>query len=209
MAASDPSNDDPRLQLEPTSGRSRLWLLLLTVAVPVLLAAMASLLPGHGPAPYWLPDLVPPWLAVPLFVLVLAAAIWFALDRLMQRHRLRLDAGTLEIVTTLYRLRLPLSDLQLDAARVVAIDERPELKPMLKSNGMALPGFRSGWFRSRTFKKLFVATAGGKRLLWLPTSRGHALLLQVRQPQVLLEHLRELAADATAAARMTASARAR
>jgi hypothetical protein len=74
---------------------------------------------------------------------------------------------------------------------------------------MALPGFRSGWFRSRTFKKLFVATAGGKRLLWLPTSRGHALLLQVRQPQVLLERLRELAADATTAARMTASARPR
>lgn len=209
MAARDPSNDDPRLQLEPASGRSRLWLLLLTVAVPVLLAAMASLLPGRGPAPYWLPGLLPPWLAVPLFVLVLAAAIWFALDRLMQRHRLRLDTGMLEIVTTLYRLRLPLSDLQIDAARVVAIDERPELKPMLKSNGMALPGFRSGWFRSRTFKKLFVATAGGKRLLWLPTSRGHALLLQVRQPHVLLERLRELAADATAGAQMTAGVRAR
>jgi hypothetical protein len=209
MAVRDPSANDPRLQLEPASGSSRLWLLLLTVAVPVLLAAMAPLLPGHGPAPYWLPDLLPPWLVGPLFVLVLTAAIWFALDRLMQRHRLRLDAGMLEIVTTLYRQRLPLSDLQLDAARVVAIDERPELKPMLKSNGMALPGFRSGWFRSRTFKKLFVATAGGKRLLWLPTTRGHALLLQVRQPQVLLERLRELAADATTGARMTTGARAR
>ena len=209
MAASDPSTNDPRLQLEPASGSSRLWLLLLTVIAPVLLAAMASLLPGPGPTPYWLPDLLPPWLVGPLFVLVLTIAIWFALDRLMQRHRLRLDAGMLEIVTTLYRQRLPLSDLQLDAARVVAIDERPELKPMLKSNGMALPGFRSGWFRSRTFKKLFVATAGGKRLLWLPTTRGHALLLQVRQPQVLLERLRELAADATTGARMTAGARAR
>jgi hypothetical protein len=95
----------------------------------------------------------------------------------------------------------------LDAAREGAIDEHPELKPMLKSNGMALPGFRSGWFRSRAFKKLFVATAGGERLLWLPTRRGFALLLQPRQPQALLDRLHELAAAAATGERMTTGAR--
>lgn len=209
MATGALSAVDPRLQLEPASGRSRLWLLLLAVALPVLLAAIAPWLPGHRPAPYWLGDALPPWLLGPLFVLGLTAAIWFAMDRLVQRHRLQLDAGRLEIVTTLYRQRLPLADLQLDAARVVAIDEHPELKPMLKSNGIALPGFCSGWFRSRAFKKLFVATAGGKRLLWVPTRRGHALLLQPRQPQALLDRLRQLATDATAGNRMTAGSRAR
>lgn len=216
VAARTPSIDDPRLQLEPASGRSRLWLLLLTVALPVLLSLLLPLLAdgGQPPALRWFADSLaaPEWLDLllgPLLVAAVTGAIWFALDRLMHRHRLRLDGAGLGIVTTFYRQHLALPELRLDAARVVAIDEHPELKPMLKSNGMALPGFRSGWFRSRTFKKLFVASAGGKRLLWLPTTRGHALLLQVRQPQLLLERLRALAADATPVAGMTARPRAR
>ena len=43
---------------------------------------------------------------------------------------------------------------------------------LLKSNGYALPGFRSGWFRLRNWQKAFVATSDGERVLWLPTSRG-------------------------------------
>lgn len=192
---------DPRLQLEPVSGRGRLWLLLLTVVLPVSLSlvlpllgggdnATARLIDGSLAASRWLDQLFGP-----LLVAAIASLVWFALDRLTRRHRLQLNATGLEVLTTFYRQKLALSELQLEAARVISIDEHPELKPMLKSNGMALPGFRSGWFRSRNFKKLFVATAGGEQLLWLPTSRGHSLLLQPRQPRALLQRLRELAAD--------------
>ena len=41
-----------------------------------------------------------------------------------------------------------------------------------------------------------VAASDGERLLWLPTTRGFDLLLQPRDPQRLLERLRELAAPA-------------
>ena len=215
-----PSNDDPRLQLEPASGRSRLWLWLLGAALPIALGAAVSLLARPGQSTddllagdwrvrLWAGFTLPDYLLGPLLVAAIALIVCVALDRLMRRQRLRLDGTGLDIVTTLYHQRLSLSDLQLDIARVVAIDERPELKPLLKTNGVALPGFRSGWFRSRSFGKLFVATAGGERLLWLPTTRGHALLLQPRQPQRLLERLRELAADTATGARMTAGVRAR
>lgn len=219
VGARTTSIDDPRLQLEPASGRSRLWLWLLGAALPSALAGLFALLdPGASVdrlvADDWRMRLwagfpLPDRLLVPLLVAAVAVAVCALLDRLLRRHRLRVDASGLEIVTTLYRRKLALSDLQLDAARVVAIDERPELKPLLKTNGMALPGFASGWFRSRAFKKLFVATAGGDRLLWLPTRRGFALLLQPRQPQALLDRLRALAADAASGERMTAAARAR
>jgi hypothetical protein len=112
---------------------------------------------------------------------------------MLKRHRLQLDVGGLEIATTFYKQRIPLADLKLDAARVVRLDEHPDLKPMLKSNGYALPGFRSGWFRLRNWQKAFVATSDGERTLWLPTTRGLGLLLQPRDPQRLLDRLRELA----------------
>jgi hypothetical protein len=201
MAARDPSTNDPRLQLEPASGRSRLWLLLLTVVLPVSLSLLLPLLAGgdHAAARFIDDSLVASrWLGRwigPLLVAAITGMAWCVLDRLMHRHRLQLDGQGLAIVTTFYHQHFALLDLQLDTAKVIDLDEYPELKPMIKSNGMALPGFRSGWFRSRAFKKLFVATAGATRLLWLPTRKGHDLLLQPRQPQVLLDRLREMAAQ--------------
>ena len=79
---------------------------------------------------------------------------------------------------------------------MVDLDEHTELKPSWKTNGTALPGFKSGWFRMRNRHKAFVAMTTGPRVLWLPTSKGHDLLLQPRQPQALLDRLREMAATA-------------
>ena len=195
MAIRASKSDDPRLQLEPASLRSRLWLFLLTVALPMLLMIVLPLFLGDARgaiARFPGADLLPPQLLLPMWVMVVTVPIWAAINWLMSRHRLSVDAGGIEVVTTLYRNRVPLQELELDAARVIDIDEYPERRPFFKTSGVAMPGFRSGWFHTRKLKKEFIATAGGKRLLWLPTTRGYALLLQPRNPKALLDRLLEL-----------------
>jgi hypothetical protein len=192
-------NDDPALQLVPAGGRSRVWLFALTVGLPVL-ATLIGVAWGHVPAgeSWWgTGNRGGDALIAMLVVAVAAGAIALFLASMLKRHRLRLDAGGLEVTTTFYRQRLALAELQPGAARVLRLDEHPELKPWLKSNGYALPGFRSGWFRLRNWRKAFVATSDGERLLWLPTTRGFDLLLQPRDPQRLLDRLRELASPPT------------
>lgn len=187
------------LQLEPVSARSRALLAMLTFVLPVALSIVLPLLgQGQSGAAHWIHETlrasraVEQWLG-PVLVAAVAGAIWLVTDRLLLRHDLRIDDAGIDLRTTLYRRRLPWSDLDLAAARVIDIDEHPEDKPLLKSNGVSIPGFRSGWFRSRTLKKLFVATAGGSRLLWLPTRLGYTLLLQPRSPVAVLEQLRQRA----------------
>lgn len=123
-------------------------------------------------------------------VLALSLLLWFGFDRLMRRHRLRLEATRIEIVSSFYRRSLALDELRVAEARVVDLDERTELRPLLKTNAMATPGFRSGWFRLRNREKAFVAMASGPRVLWIPTTAGFGLMLEVGQPQALLERLR-------------------
>ena len=181
------------MQLLPASGRSRAWLFALTVGLPVLLT-MIGVAMGHAPTgeSLWgIGNRGADALIAMLVVALVTGAIAVFLDRMLKRHRLLLDADGIEIATTFYKQRIAFSDLKLDAARVVRLDEHPELKPLLKSNGYALPGFRSGWFRLRNWQKAFVATSEGERTLWLPTSRGFGLLLQPRDPQRLLDRLRE------------------
>lgn len=192
---------DPRWQLVPAGAASRWWAVLLGVALPLAMSLAVPLLAlrsggelGGGMLQrLWGVGWLPPALALLPWVLAVVAPIGLFVQWAMSRQRLGVDAGGIEVVSGLFRDRVALPDLALDEARVIDLDEHPEHKPFLKSGGIALPGFRSGWFRGRRLQRLFVATAGGRRVLWLPTTRKHALLLEVRQPQALLERLRELA----------------
>lgn len=190
---------EAELQLVPASGRAHLWLAILVLGMPAVIAVVVLTATGTTPQ-----DLLDRFLdspLVPLLVGVFVVLLWFALDRLMRRHHLRLDAQGLEVTTSLYRQKLTLDQLQLGDARVIDLGERTDLAPLLKFNGLFLPGFRSGWFLTRRFKKQFAAMAGGKRVLWLPTTKGHPLLLQPRNPQALLDRLRTLSTSRQAESR--------
>lgn len=179
-------------QLEQASASARAWLIGLTAVLPVLIAGIAM---GLGISQGETLDL--PVDDVPLgIVLVLAGlallggAIGYAIHLAMRRHRVVVDDDGIEVATTFYRRRLGWGALKLDEARLVDLGEHTEYKPSFKSNGTAIPGFRSGWFRLRNRQKALVAMAGGPRVLWLPTTAGYGLLLQPRQPRALLDHLR-------------------
>lgn len=174
---------DPRLQLQPAPGRARAWLAALMVGLPIALIGASIAMQQQADAP-----------AALIWAAGAVVLMFVVIDRALRRHRLGIDDGVLDVATTFYRRKLALDELRLDQARVIDLAERTEFKPMLKTNGASLPGFRSGWFRLRNRSRAFVAIADGPRVLWLPTTRGYGLLLQPRQPQALLQHLRELAA---------------
>ena len=188
---------DPRLQLVPPGTQPRLWMFGLCVLLPVLVTA-AMLLAVKGGDTHWNfagGDPLMVGVAIIGAELLLMSVIWALLDRAMHRHRLTLSADSLEVKTSFYSRLVPLSELKLDEARVIDLDERTEFKPVVKTNGYSVPGFHSGHFRLRNREKAFVAVAGERRALWLPTTRNAGLLLQPQQPDALLNRLRELATN--------------
>jgi hypothetical protein len=189
---------DPRLQLVPPGSRPRLWMFGLCVLLPILVT-VAALLAVEGGDTHWDFAGGDPIMVGAVIVGVealLMSAIWALLDRAMHRHRLALSADSLEVKTSFYSRIVPLSELRLDEARVIDLDERTEFKPGVKTNGYSVPGFHSGHFRLRNREKAFVAIAGERRALWLPSSHNSpGLLLQPQQPDALLNQLRELATN--------------
>lgn len=185
--------DDRTHQLVAPGLKPRAILFALALALPLTVIVAATLWEqapdqaGAAASGGFSPDMVT--LGTATFLLVL----WLLLDLVTKRHRLQLDREQIRIRTSFYTRNLALSELRLDRARVVELDERPEFKPVLKTNGYALPGFKSGHFRLRSGEKAFVAIAGGHRVLWLPTTSGKGLLLQPHEPDALLKRLRELA----------------
>lgn len=124
--------------------------------------------------------------------LVVMPLITLALSLLCQRRAITLGNGQLDIVSTLYRKRVPLTSLRLERARVVNFDEHPELKPGNKSNGIQFPGFRSGHFHMGDGGKGFCLITDNRRVLILPLRDGSTLMLSPEQPRALLNALRHL-----------------
>jgi len=186
-------------QLEPVSTAARLWLLALAVLLPmgIVLGSLAYTTNDPGPKRLIGDSESLTILVVVGGTLLLCLAIHWVISRAMRRHHVTVDGDGFEVRTTFYGRKLGWGELQLQQARVVDLDEHTELKPMLKTNGTSLPGLHSGWFRLRNRRKALVAMVGGPRVLHLPTTQGYELLLQPRQPQALLERLRELAPPAT------------
>ena len=186
---------DARWQLTPPATGARVLMFVLVVVLPLAVTAATLLLAMTGAPPADHAAAGPtPWMTLAMVALIVVVA-WLALDRFgFARRGLRLDGATLEVRTGMRRHAYAIADLQLERARIVDLREHTALKARWRTNGIAAPGIRGGWFRLRDGSRALLATAGGDRVLWLPTRNGHALLLEPRSPQALLDRLRRMAA---------------
>lgn len=184
--------------LNPVSRQARVWLFALAVLLPlgITVAALGMVLAqmpaaagnSASGALSWPLTLLPAGIA-----LLAALSVWWFSLHAINRRRVVLVGNSIEVTTLMARERVALAELDLTRARVADLDERTELQPLLKLWGAGLPGFRSGWFLLRNRRRALLATAGGRRVLWLPTQRRFDLLLDLQQPQAALDALRERA----------------
>jgi hypothetical protein len=112
---------------------------------------------------------------------------------LARRRSVTLEAGVLVIRAGMHTRRVKASRLELERARIVDLEERPELLPGRGTFGASLPGYQTGWFRTRQWGKGFYLLTDRRRVLWLPEHDGPHLLLSLQHPQALLAALNAIA----------------
>ena len=124
-------------------------------------------------------------------VLVLVTAVLGLSLLAMKRRSVTLAGQVLDVRAALFRERTPVTDIDLEKARVVDLAERMDLRPAVKTMGMSLPGFHAGRFRLRgKLVKAFCLITDRDRVLWLPLHNGKdQLLLSMERPQDLLDAL--------------------
>ena len=132
---------------------------------------------------------IPPLLVLAGQALVAATVLLVLLP--LWRRRVAFDGRRLRVDSTYYTREAPIAEFDLDGARVVDLRERTELRPLLKSNGYALPGFHSGHFRLRDWKRrAFCLVTDPSKVLALPHADGRVWLLSFEHPEAVLDILR-------------------
>ena len=126
-------------------------------------------------------------LAVPvalIFPLVAVAVGWS-----IYRRKIRLVDKAL--LTGIFGWKkVPVSELDLDAAVVLDLEQHRELQPTFKLAGTSMPGYRSGWFRLRDKRIAYLLLTDWRRVLVLPKRDGKVILFSPQRPDALLDALR-------------------
>jgi hypothetical protein len=168
------------IELDLPQQRAYPWLWALTLFIPIFVFGLVWLL-DDGTAPVHL---------ILLIGLVPVVAIVLLLQLAMRRQRAWVEDGVLHVVSTFYHRRIALASLDLDGARVLSLREQPQWKPWLRTNGFALPGMISGWYRLPQWRKAFAAYGDPDRVLCMDAG-DYVLLLGAAHPTATLDKLRQ------------------
>jgi hypothetical protein len=91
-----------------------------------------------------------------------------------------------------YGRMIPARELVPAEAKVVDISEGP-YRPVMRTGGTAMPGYRAGWFRLRNGHKALLYVTDPNRVVLVPTTAGYDVLLSVAETPEFLNRLHGMA----------------
>jgi len=109
----------------------------------------------------------------------------------MRNPCVEIHSRELRVRGDLYGRSIAIEKLQPEKARIVDLREEAELKPVLRANGIGVPGYQVGWFRLNNGEKALLYMTDESKVTCLPTTESYALLLSVESAEEFLEALRQ------------------
>lgn len=166
MGATDSSTD--ALQLQGPSLKALGGLALLVVAVPTAVTALALQVSSQRSG----------WSAATVVaaVALCSLAAFAALAWASSRRSLTLTQQGLELRSGFNALKLLSTEIDIGGIRVIDPDRENGYRIAWRTNGIAFPGFQSGWFKSKAGGTLFVVRSGSDCVV-VPCRIGFDLLL--------------------------------
>ena len=126
--------------------------------------------------------IVPPLVSLALLALLMNAG---------RRVRFELSDDALRIRGDLYGRTIPRSVLQVAQASVIDMKGHPTFGRMLRTNGIGLPNYLSGWFRPHGGGRALLFVTDRARVVAVPTTAGYQLLLSPADPDGFLATLQK------------------
>jgi hypothetical protein len=127
---------------------------------------------------------LPLLVAATITPLIVALALVMVL-RSLRRARVYIAQGELVIQPGFGGKRIALSALRKHGLSVVDLNERTDLKPMIRLWGTGLPGFAGGRFRLRNGETAVCLLLERNRVSYLRSDDGTSVLLSLREPEKL------------------------
>jgi hypothetical protein len=94
-----------------------------------------------------------------------------------------LTGEAVRIRAPMYGRSIPLRDVQVDGVEVLDLNEHPERGLSWRTNGMGLPGYKAGWFNTKSGEKVLAFVTDRRSVVYIPTRNNYGVLLSMADPK--------------------------
>lgn len=134
---------------------------------------------------------IPFWIMFALAVVIVGVAIMSVyIVFSLKSVKAEVTQEGVRVTGDMYGRFIPFEDLSRQEARIIDWNKETEFKPTWRTNGIALPGYLSGWFRLRNKEKALLFVTDVSAVVYVPTKRGYSLLLSPQNPKDFLKELK-------------------
>jgi len=130
-----------------------------------------------------------------ILVLAVVVAITYSMLSSSKNSTFELSSAGLRLRGDFYGRMIPAAHLKTSEIARVDLDASP-YRPTSRTNGIAVPGYRAGWFRLRNGHKGLLYVTDPKRVVVVPTTEGYDVLLSVVDADRFVERVRALSGTA-------------
>jgi len=113
-------------------------------------------------------------LLIPAVLLV--GVLWFTWPRAL---KVEVGPENLRLRGSVYARVIPRAALLVEGLRVVDLRGNSPFALTRRTNGIGLPQYSVGWFRTRSGEKALAFVTQRDHVVYLPTREGYALLLSI------------------------------
>ncbi len=122
-----------------------------------------------------------------IYALSISGLIFFATFFQLHVSKVLVSADQLIAGGGLYKIRIPLAQIDVDGATVLSATDKKS--PGWRLNGIGIPGYCQGWFSGPRRKKVFAVLTSRRNIVYVPTSAGFDLMLTPDDPEGFLRAL--------------------
>ena len=128
-----------------------------------------------------------------VIIIPILISVFFGINFLMLKNvRFNVSKDELQIKGGLYRRVLKINELDMDSLSLVDLTANKNYSPVIKKNGIGLPGIKEGWFKLKNGEKALLFLTDMKKVVYLQTTKGYSLLLSVKNPEKFINLLKSI-----------------
>ena len=105
-----------------------------------------------------------------IFILVIIAALFAGIIFAAKNTSIAIKDNMLVINSFIYGLKIPIENILTNEIKTINLKTDKEYGVQIRTNGIALPGFVSGWMRLKNGKKALVFLTNPENVLLIPTN---------------------------------------
>ena len=105
--------------------------------------------------------------------------------------RFEVNGEGLRIKGAIYGRFIPKESIIKEDLKILNLNLERELKPVMRTFGIGLPGYSEGWFKLANGERALLFVTDRFNVVYVPTTKGYSVLLSIVNPEEFLESLDE------------------